>query len=306
MQVDPVYIPPEWDTKQKCLMALHSMLYKLGAGREKEESFAKHYNAAYYMRMHLAKEGKTGSVSALDSVRRGLRRLFLHYARGYATKAHIYETGRLQTRKRQREIVDIVNSTIGSVFNMYMQDTVVFGTHDGSGIVLGCDEARLFDQNPGSVPEVTRFVVDFVKGRVGDVDPTSRWGLKLHTSKQWFDFMEGRKTRDEVSKAIEELVVDNADFRAALENVVPRVKPSDAMRAKTDSLMKTRGLNCQPTPRLEWNLDRWRELGKLIGHVAVVRRRCLLAWNEHMLRPENLENVASYTEARARFATMSA
>lgn len=301
MQVDPVHFPPEWDTKHKCLMAIHSMMYKLGAGREKEESFAKNYNAAYYMRMHLAKEGKTGSVTALDSVRRGLRRLFLHYARGYSTKAHIYQTGRLQTRKRQREIVDIVNSTIGLAFNMHMQDTVVFGTYDGGGIVLGCDEARLFDQNPSSVPEVARFVVDFVKGRIGDVDPSSRWGLKLHASKQWFDFMEGRKTRDEVSKAIEELVLDNADFRATLENVVPRGKPSDAPRTKAGAMIETLGV-----ARLRWNLDRWRELGKLIGHVAVVRRRCLLAWNEHMLRPENLENVASYTEARARFATMSA
>ena len=301
MQVDPVHFPPEWDTKQKCVMALHSMLYKLGVGREKEESFAKHYNAAYYMRMHLAKEGKTGSVTALDSVRRGLRRLFLHYARGYATKAHIYQTGRLQTRQRQREIVDIVNSTIGAVFNMYMQDTVVFGTSDGNCIVLGCDEARLFDQNPGSVPEVTQFVVNFLRGRIGNVDPTSRWGLKLHVSKQWFDFMEGRKTRDEVSKATEELVLDNADFRAMLENVVPNVKHSEGARAKADALMTNRGVS-----RLKWNLDRWRELGKLIGHVAVVRQRCLLAWNEHMLRPENLENVASYTEARARFATMSA
>ena len=33
MQVDPVHFPPEWDTKHKCLMAIHRMMYKLGAGR---------------------------------------------------------------------------------------------------------------------------------------------------------------------------------------------------------------------------------------------------------------------------------
>lgn len=306
MQVDPVYIPPEWDTKQKCVAAIHAMMYKLGAGREMEDTFSHHYNAAYYLRMHFAKEGRTGSADALDPIRRGLRRIFLHYARGYAKKAHIYQTERLRTCKRQNEICEVVNGTIGLVFDMRMADTTVFATSNGGAIALGSDEARLFDQDPRHIPAVMEFVADFVTGVVRDVDPGTRWGLKLHITKQYFDFIDGRKTQLEVAIETETLMLDHADFRAVLESVDPHNKPSVSKRATINALMAKRGLVHDAASRLAWNLDRLRELGRLIGHVAVVRERCLLAWNEYVFRPENVENVVVYKEARARFEAMSA
>jgi len=308
MQVEPIFIPPEWDTKHKCLHQLHTMMFKLGAGREKEESFSSNYNAAYYLKMNFIKDVQVGRPTiSLDAARRGLRRLFLHYARAYAEKSHIYQVERLRTPERRREIIAVVHSTIGTIWCMTLQNTTIVSSSDGT-ISLGCDEARLFDQDPKSVPEVNRFVADFVteSADVSPVDLTTRWGLKLHITKIFYQHLCGRCSQEDVGRATEALMLEYADFRAVIESVDPLNNPGAPTRMRIEALMAKRNVTYESAAKLLWNLDRWRGLALLIGRVGVVRRRCLPGWNEYQLRPENLENVASYTDARTRFESMSA
>ena len=309
MHVEPLSIPPEWDTKHKCLRQLHKMMFKLGAGREKEESFAKNYNAAYFLKMNVFRDVQVHrSRNSLDAARRELRRLFLHYVRAYATKRHIYQVERLQTPERRREVIAVVQSTIGTVWEMSLQNTAIVSSSDGAVLTLGCDEARLYDQDPKSVPEVNRFVADFVteSADVSPVDLTTRWGLKLHITKIFYQHLCGRSSQEDVGRATEALMLEHADFRAVMESVDPLNKPGAPTRKRIEALMAKHDATREAASKLLWNVDRWRQLALLIGRVGVLRRRCLPGWNEYQLRPENLENIASYTDARTRFASMSA